>query len=136
MRRLINVCGLPGSGKSTFALWLAQESGGIAVAADDFFYDSKGEYHFVPALLTQAHEDCQSRTREAFSTVDTVVVHNTGVRQWERDVYRAIAQEVGAQYTEVVIQSGLYVAELAARNVHGVPHTKIMEMRQNFDHNL
>lgn len=43
MRRLINVCGLPGSGKSTFALWLAQESGGIAVAADDFFYE-KGAY--------------------------------------------------------------------------------------------
>jgi predicted kinase len=136
MRRLINVCGLPGSGKTTFALWLAQESGGTAVAADDFFYDSKDEYHFVPALLKQAHEDCQSRTREAFSTVDTVVVHNTGVRQWERDVYRRVAEEVGAQYTELVIQSGLRTEDLAARNVHGVPRTKIMEMRSNFDHNL
>jgi predicted kinase len=136
MRRLINVCGLPGSGKSTFALWLAQESGGTAVAADDFFYDSKDEYHFVPALLKQAHEDCQSRTREAFSTVDTVVVHNTGVRQWERDVYRAIAQEVGAQYTEVVIQSGLSTMDLSMRNVHGVPREKITDMRAKFDHNL
>jgi len=51
-------------------------------------------------------------------------------------VYRAIARDVGAQYTEVVIQSGLSTMDLSMRNVHGVPREKITDIRAKFDHNL
>lgn len=133
MRRLINVCGLPGSGKTTFAEYLAQETGGVAVAADDFFIGPDGQYRFDPLRLKDAHADCCRRVNEALAHDDaTVIVHNTGTTERERDVYRAIADTHGAMYTELCVMSNRTDSTLAARNVHGVPVLKIAEMRRRF----
>lgn len=134
MRRLINVCGLPGSGKSTFAEWLEQETGGVAVAADDYFVGPDGVYRFDPLKLSAAHAECQRRVNEALALDEdaTVIVHNTGTTERERDVYRAIADTHGAMYTELCVMSNRTDSTLAARNVHGVPVLKIAEMRRRF----
>jgi len=134
MRRLINVCGLPGSGKTTFALWLAQETGGIAIAADDFFVGSDGVYRFDPLRLKDAHAECHRRVNEALAVDEdvTVIVHNTGTLAWERDVYRGLADTHDAMYTELCVMSNRNDSTLAARNAHGVPVGKIAEMRRRF----
>jgi len=134
MRRLINVCGLPGSGKTTFALWLEQETGGIAIAADDFFVGPDGQYRFDPLKLKDAHAECQRRVNEALALDEdaTVIVHNTGTLEWERDVYRSLASTHDAMYTELCVMSNRNDSTLAARNTHGVPVGKIDEMRRRF----
>ena len=134
MRRLINVCGLPGSGKSTFAEYLAQETGGTAIAADDYFVGPDGQYRFDPLKIKDAHSECQRRVNEALAVDEdaTVIVHNTGTTEWERDVYRALADLHGAMYTELCVMSNRTDSTLAARNAHGVPVLKIAEMRRRF----
>lgn len=134
MKRLINICGLPGSGKTTFALWLEQETGGIAIAADDFFVGPDGQYRFDPLKLKDAHAECQRRVNEALAVDEdaTVIVHNTGTTELERDMYRGIADTHDAMYTELCVMSNRNDSALAARNAHGVPVLKIAEMRRRF----
>jgi predicted kinase len=132
MKRLINITGLSGSGKTTFALWLEQETGGVAIAADDFFLSRDGTYQFQPALLPEAHKWCQGRVWDALIVDDdqTVIVHNTGLTQKERQVYRDIAQECGAQYTELIVNTDLSDDQLAARNAHGLTSDQIANQRR------
>ena len=132
MKRLINVTGLSGSGKTTFALWLEQETGGVAIAADDFFLSRDGSYQFQPSLLPDAHKWCQARVWKELRLDDdqTVIVHNTGLTQKERQVYRDIAQECGAQYTELTMNTDLSDDELAARNVHRMNARQIAQQRR------
>lgn len=133
MKRLINITGLSGSGKTTFALWLAQETGGVAIAADDYFMLNRdGTYQFHPALLPNAHKWCQDRVWDALSSDDdqTVIVHNTGLTQKERQVYRDIARDCDAQYTELIISTDLNDEQLAARNAHGLTADQIAKQRR------
>lgn len=135
MKRLINITGLPGSGKSTLAALLAQELDGVMIAADDYFIGPDAQYHFDASRLGEAHIDCQRRVCESLTRepeVDVVIVHNTGRTQWERSVYRATAEQVGAQYTEIYVSTHLTDEELAARNVHGVPASTIGKMRKTW----
>ena len=134
VKRLIFVGGLPGSGKTTFARYIAQETGGFDVAADDFFTRG-GDYKFEPAKLADAHKWCQDYVRWEFNQGDfaTIVVHNTGSRRWEREVYREIAEQAGAEYTEIFVNTNLTDEELAARNVHGVPANVIKKMRERWE---
>ncbi len=135
MKRLILICGLPGSGKSTFAEYLAQETGGVALAADDFMTDANGEYEFNPTRLKECHAACIAAAEEALmddGETDTVVIHNTFTMEWERQPYRVLAQKMGAQITELAVMSGQSSATLALRNAHSVPLDKIVEMRKRF----
>lgn len=77
------VRGLPGSGKSTFVNTLVQllDDGSLYVdhfEADQYFYNSKGEYEFDATKLGAAHLTCQRKTEEALdSGADYVFVSNT-----------------------------------------------------------
>lgn len=137
MKRLFLICGLPGSGKSTLAEFIAQESGGVAIAADDFMTNIAGEYEFNPARLSMCHRCCIAAAEEALMDDDaTVIVHNTFTMESERQPYRELAAKLGAQLTELVVMSNLSSTALAARNTHGVPMEKIIQMRARFKVNL
>ena len=140
MNTLILIRGLPGSGKSS----LAETLGGAYVFAADDFFVSNGEYKFNPKHLALAHATCQDRVRGALRAFPagerpfvTVVVTNTFVEAWELEPYRLIAQDRDARLVIVsLFDGGGGDAELAARNVHGVPVTTIAAMRGRFDHTL
>jgi len=130
------VCGLPGSGKSTIAGSLSDR----VFSADDFFMVGS-EYRFDPKLLSDAHHQCQARTEFLLSTqhsnsVKSVAVANTFTQFWEVAPYWVIAKRHSARVVIVdCFDGGMTDAELAAKNVHGVPQSAIAAMRYRYEFN-
>lgn len=135
---LMLVRGLPGSGKNTLAARLGANS---IIAADDWFerYNTatrRLEYRFDPAGLGDAHDSCQARARNLVvgGGFRIVAVCNTFTQEWEIAPYRQIAAECDATLVIVsLFDAGLTDAELAARNVHGVPEAAIARMRARWE---
>jgi len=133
MKRLFLIGGLPGAGKSTLAEFLAQELDGQLVAADDYF-DTPSGYRFDPQGLSTAHKWCQNRVRYWMDTdMNTIIVHNTFSRRWEKQPYLDLAIQFGYQVTDLTVNTTLTDDALAARNVHGVPINTIRRMRERWE---
>jgi hypothetical protein len=132
MKTLYIIRGLPGSGKSTLGVKLADtymdyhpKFGGTkhySYAADDWFTDHEGNYNFVPEELSQAHEDCNARVRGAMmSGVENICVCNTFTQAWEAAPYFKLAGDF--RYITVVLE-----CQSEFGNIHGCPQEKINEM--------
>lgn len=139
-KTLILVRGLPGSGKTTLAetlvRWDSTGRKAFLFAADDFFTDSEGNYHFNPMQLGRAHQTCRNNTESAMRNPESelVVVHNTFV-QW-RDVspYRELALSRWWRFQVIsVFDGGLTDEQLAERNTHRVPLESIRRMRNRWE---
>ena len=134
--KLILVRGLPGSGKSTF-LNLFNQQVDFFVAADDYFYNKKGEYIFDPEYLSKAHDHCQVAVREELEggLFKGIAVHNTFSCRWEMEPYIQMAYEFGAQLIVVdLYDSGCTDQELEDRNIHNCPIESIARMRSRWEH--
>jgi len=123
-RPTLFICrGLPGSGKSSLARRLAP----LANAAADDFFMHNGEYDFDPALIRDAHEDCQDRIRGFMTAGEPVVaVHNTFSRPWEIKAYQELAEKHG--YSIFIVE-----AQNEFGNVHGVPQAAVELMRDRWE---
>ncbi|MFM2589828.1 ATP-binding protein [Vibrio sp. TBV020] len=119
--KLTLIRGLPGSGKSTLAKTLPGEH----VEADMFFVDESGEYHYQADKISDAHQWCQTKTRQALANNTDVVVSNTFVRRWEIMPYYKMAKQFGA-CLEVIECSGNY------GNIHGVEPEVIATMKKRW----
>ena len=65
-----------GSGKSTLANKIRQKyvdanKRGVICSADDYFYDSRGNYMWDPNRLTEAHEFCKQKSERHMNMVNT-----------------------------------------------------------------
>lgn len=121
--KMIIMRGLPGSGKTTIAKDLGAD---VICSADDYFTDSDGVYSFSPQRLKDAHENCQSRVKDALAQNLFVVVDNTHTRRWEMQPYIDMAKEYGIE-PEIIIAKGEY------QNIHGVPPEAIATMRERWE---
>lgn len=123
--------GLPGCGKSTLAERL-RDAGIIDVvyAADDY-HDSHGGFNW--RNLEAAHNWCQEMVKidlQSFS----VAVANTFVTKGSIRPYIDIAQNRGARVVVIDCSGGgMSDAELAAKNIHGVPEATIAKMRRQWE---
>lgn len=144
-RTLVILRGLPSSGKTSFAKMLealvnvdsqACQSPPpfVMFAADDYFIDNETPFHF--SKLGAAHERCQENVSYAMTEgVPLIAVHNTFVKKAEIMPYIDMAVANGYRYFVLsLFDGGLSDAELAARNVHGVPEWTMRNMRQKFQH--
>jgi len=137
---LFLIRGLPGSGKSTVASAIScGYPGSVTISADDFFMqlsDSGSlEYRFDPKLLSEAHNQSQSRTGFALENGWTAIVANTFTQRWEMDWYINIANYTGARLIIVdCFDGGMSNDILAKKNVHGVPISAIQSMRDRWEH--
>lgn len=113
--------GLPGSGKST----LAQTLPGVHLEADMFFTNERGEYHYRPEQIAQAHAWCQQQTERHLQFGHSVVVANTFVRHWEMSVYKKLARRYRAKLV-IKICRGEYA------NIHGVEAETVERMRRKW----
>ena len=133
---LVLLRGLPGSGKSSFAkhMW----SDFVICEADQFFYDSEGNYNFDPSKLRDAHKYCRDMVETFMSDNEKnpqfypeIVVSNTFTREWEMDEYFKLAKKYDYQVVSLIVEN-----RHGNKNVHGVPDSKIEEMRNRFEISL
>jgi predicted kinase len=126
MKRLWLIRGVPGSGKSTAAHYLAN---GNPVFSADMWFEKDGEYKFNPAELGKAHENCRKTTEQAMlGEVSDIFVTNTFTREWEMEEYFKLAQSYGYFVFSLVVEN-----RHGEKNVHGVPSDKVKEMKDRFE---
>ena len=117
--------GIPGSGKSTLAEKLAP---GNNYAADDYFYDSEGNYKFDFTKLDVAHNTCMKNVENALmSGIPVVAVANTFVRKWEYQPYVEMAEKLGYKPVEIICRGNF-------GSIHNVPSAKVASMAKNFEY--
>lgn len=113
--------GVPGVGKSTFAakfFWCH------VVSADNFFLQD-GIYRFDPSKLGQAHQQCLRDYTGHVVARHSVLVDNTNITTTEIAPYVSLAEAFGLSVKIINLHSSLSPADLARRNVHGVPENVI-----------
>ena len=111
--------GVSGSGKSTYAEFLASENG-VIHSTDSYFYDSNGTYMFNPNRLKEYHR------RNFFAFINSlekgipvVICDNTNIKHWHYEKYVKVAQAVG--YTVKILAMDHPKIDVAAkRNIHNV----------------
>jgi predicted kinase len=130
MLNLFLVRGISGAGKST----LTNQLNVVVFEADQYFM-VEGEYKFDPTKLGEAHQWCQSQTRQALLQGQSAVVSNTFTQRWEMEPYIQMAKELGARVTVVdLFDGGCDDETLSRRNEHGVPIEAIAAMRSRYEH--
>ncbi|MTD15415.1 AAA family ATPase [Nakamurella sp. YIM 132087] len=96
MARLVLICGLPGSGKTTVALRLARELPAIRLSPDEWLHNLG-----MPSQLPTARERVESlqwQMAQALLRIGTSVILESGFwRRRERDQFRERARQLGAQ---------------------------------------
>lgn len=135
MGDLILLRGLPGSGKSTLGDVILQWPGSNpadVLSADNFFTDDKGEYHFDPTKLKEAHNDCQLKCAERMKLqLSRIVVANTFTQDWEMKPYFEMAERYKYRVHTVIVEN-----RHDGKNIHGVPDDKLQIMKDRFEINL
>lgn len=120
--------GLPGAGKSTFALKLANAIGAYNFEADHYHEDADGNYAWKPENVAAAHYSCQRAVRHIMtSSRADIVVSNTSTTEKELEVYLDMAKECGYSVTSLIVEN-----RHGNESIHGVPPTIMQKMRNRF----
>lgn len=129
MKTLVILRGAPGSGKSTFAEWIASLSyDAVVCSADDFFYKGS-EYKFDASKLKQAHMYCKQKCIDAMEEdCEHIFIANTNTTQREIQPYFDLAEKYGYRVFSIIVES-----RHNGENVHGVPEETIEKMKNRFE---
>jgi len=132
-KKLYIVRGLPGSGKSTFALDLVGSD--FLVCEADKYFMQDGEYKFDGSKLKEAHESCRSlvETYMKDSLVNDqfyreIAVSNTFTQEWEMQPYFDLAKQYGYMVFTVIVEN-----RHGGVNQHGVPDEALTRMKDRFE---
>lgn len=131
---LVLLRGLPGSGKTTLARELKGRTG-VILSTDDFFRDKHGKYKYEANKLSNAHQWNKHRARQRLKEGKTpIIIDNTNIEIWEMKPYIKLALQFGYEVDIIDPDTPwrLNPKELAKRNIHGVPKSKIVEMKGRY----
>jgi predicted kinase len=133
MKILTLLRGLPGSGKSTFALNLVGHD--FLVCEADKYFMVDGEYKFDGSKLKEAHESCRTmvETYMKDSLVNDqfyreIAVSNTFTQEWEMQPYFDLAKQYGYMVFSIIVEN-----RHGGENQHGVPAEAIQRMKDRFN---
>ncbi|KAB0796427.1 hypothetical protein PPYR_10488 [Photinus pyralis] len=143
---LILLRGLPGSGKSFLARQIVDRTVGhkdystFILSSDDYFFNKRTKrYEYDVYKLQNAHESNQQRAYKQMSTgVSPVIIDNTNTQMWEMKSYAMIAANFG-YIVEILEPFTPWVfdeRQLASRNSHGVPKSKIRDMLMRYEKHI
>jgi predicted kinase len=132
-KKLYIVRGVPGSGKSTFALNLVGSD--FLVCEADKYFMVDGEYKFDGSKLKEAHESCRTlvETYMKDSLMNDqfyreIAVSNTFTQEWEMQPYFDLAKQYGYVVFTVIVEN-----RHGGSNQHGVPAEAIQRMKDRFN---
>jgi predicted kinase len=132
-KKLYIVRGIPGSGKSTFALNLVGSD--FLVCEADKYFMVDGEYKFDGSKLKEAHESCRNlvETYMKDSLMNDqfyreIAVSNTFTQEWEMQPYFDLAKQYGYMVFSIIVEN-----RHGGENQHGVPAEAIQRMKDRFN---
>lgn len=132
-KKLYIVRGVPGSGKSTFALNLVGSD--FLVCEADKYFVVDGEYSFDGSKLEEAHESCRNRVETYMkdSLVNDqfyreIAVSNTFTKEWEMQPYFDLAKQYGYMVFTIIVEN-----RHGGTNQHGCPEDRVQAMRDRFE---
>lgn len=125
-RILTIIRGLPGSGKTTFAEYLAKANNAVICCADDFFVKD-GEYKWNPDKLGAAHGWCKRKCEETMKEGKDIILANTSTKESEFKPYVVLANKYGYKVFSVIVEN-----RHNGENIHNVPEETIVRMNDRF----
>lgn len=140
LRVCIILRGLPGSGKSSLAKQILEDTvKGDAknhiISADNFFI--RGEkYVYDPAKISEAHQYANTTFCQfASEGKSPLIVDNTHRQYWEMYHYLSVAiqYDYHIELMEPATPWKFNASKLSQKNTHGVPLNKIEKMRDDYE---
>lgn len=121
--------GVSGAGKSTLAATLEESlPEAISLAADDYHYDTTGNYNWDPNKVHDAHLWCRGAVKESMKQLyKNIIVHNTNTTQKEIKPYLDLAGKFDYKVVSLVVEN-LH----GSNSIHDVPQ----EVRDNQEKRL
>lgn len=130
MKDLFILRGIPGCGKSTVAEAICGT--GTICCADDWFYETYGEYKWSREDIGKAHEWCRNKADTAMKAgISKVVIANTNTRAEEYKPYVEMAKENGYTIHFLVVEN-----RHEGKDSHGVPEESLKKMEQRIKSNI
>ena len=97
-KRLVVVCGLPGTGKTTVARELTERAGGVLLRTDVVRKDLFLEPEYTDEEVQATYDELFDRTRDALERKGVAVLDGTFRRESLRNRARRVARETDATF--------------------------------------
>jgi len=141
-KQVIILRGLPGSGKSTYAIELLKKQDidtnfNKYICCTDDFFSIDGIYQFVPEKLSENHSHNLCKFIDAIqNNLPIVICDNTNIKKWEFKAYEKLAACFG--YTIKILTIGKindseFQLQCFKNNKHGVSLENINAMATAFE---